>query len=99
MKNDHAAWIAGGDFKSTCNDFNNVKNLPLLKTDSDDTLVMELAPTPALHIILGISNHLWIAKEEIIGGHRRVLQEFTIRHNCIGSRTGQRHLRATNVSN
>ena len=44
---------------------------------------MELTPKPSLHIILGIFIHLRKAREEIIGEHRRVLQEFAIRHNCM----------------
>ena len=44
---------------------------------------MELTPTPALHIILGIFIHLLKAREKVIGEHKRVLQEFAICHNCM----------------
>ena len=67
--------------------------MSLLKTNSEDTLEIELTTPPALHTILGISNQLWKAREDISGEHRRVLQEFAIRHNC------QRHLMATDVPN
>ena len=83
IKKDHAAWIASGALKSKCKNFNNVKNLPILKTDSDDTLIMKLTPPPTLHILLGIFNHIWKAIEEISAEHRRVLQEFAMRHSCM----------------
>ena len=57
--------------------------MPLLRIYSDDTLVMRMTPPPAFHIILRVFNHLWKAIEEISDEHRRLLQEFAIRHNCM----------------
>ena len=83
IRKDYAAWKSSGSQKITCKDFNNVKNLPLFENIRNDTHVMKLTPPPALHILLGIFNHLWKAIEGISGEHSRVLQDFAMQHNCM----------------
>ena len=62
--------------------YNNVKNIPLFHSLSEDTPVLRLIPPPSLHLMLSIFDHIWKAMDAKSEEHKIILHDFTIRHNC-----------------
>ena len=62
--------------------FNNVKDLPLFQSVSNEKLTLLFSPPPALHIMLGIFNQLWKLIEYTSEKNKKLFHEFAILHSC-----------------
>ena len=70
IKKDFIDWRTSGGEKNLRKHFNNVRKKPLFEDYvSDETLVLKLTPPSSLHILLGISNHIWKSIESITERH------------------------------
>ena len=79
----HNKWKNESGNKNQCKNFFNVKNPPLFIDIPSETLVLSITPPPALHIMLGIFNHIWKNIENISEEHKNSCKEFALRHNCM----------------
>ena len=59
LSNDYSKWVSTGSKKTTCKNFNNEKNDPLLEKLPEITEILKISPPPSLHILLGVFNHIW----------------------------------------
>ena len=83
MRTDYEMWKHNsGDIKC-CKNYNNVKNPPLLPNIFDQVPIFKITPPPALHIMLGVFNHIWKNMEAISKEHEKVLHDFARKHNCV----------------
>ena len=83
LKYHHNKWKNESGDTNQCKNFLNVKNPPLFINIPSETLVLSITPPPALHIKLGIFNHIWKNIEKISEDHQNTCKEFAIRHNCM----------------
>ena len=84
IKNDFIDWRTSGGEKNLRKHFNNVRNKPLFEDYvSDETLVLKLTPPSSLHILLGISNHIWKSIESITERHKIICHSFAMKHHCV----------------
>ena len=61
-----------------------MRNKPLFEDYvSDETLVLKLTPPSSLHILLGISNHIWKSIESITERHKIICHSFAMKHHCV----------------
>ena len=84
IKKDFIDWRTSGGEKNLRKHFNNVRNKPLFEDYvSDETLVLKLTPPSSLHILLGISNHIWKSIESITERHKIICHSFAMKHHCV----------------
>ena len=83
LKYHNNKWKTESGNTNQCKNFFNVKNPPLFINIPSETLVLSITPPPALHIMLGIFNHIWKNIEKISDEHQNICKEFAIRHNCM----------------
>ena len=83
LRKDFENWENVGRIKTKCKDFNNVQNYPLFESLPTETPILKITPPPALHIMLGIFNHIWKGIEDISEHHKNVCHEFAQRYNCV----------------
>ena len=83
LRNDHRKWENSGGAKEHCKYFNNVQNYPLFNSLSDEILPLQVTPPPALHIMIGVFNHIWKAIENKSEQHGQICQDFAMQNNCV----------------
>ena len=67
---------------STCQDYSSNYHL-LFECLSDETLILKITPPPALHIMLGIFNHIWKGIENISDYHKNTCHDFAVKPHYI----------------
>ena len=83
LRDDFEQWDKAGCIKNECKNFNNVQNYPLFKTLPVETPTLKITPPPALHILIGIFNHIWKGITDLSEHHEEVCHQFALKYNCV----------------